>query len=317
MTAAGWFPADPIPCASSLRIAVDSGLRRPDDDAPVSNLYLFGRQQDLAFEQPVGGSPGGTAPWSGRALEQTGDSHRPAWVGSATFDERVGLSYTTGQVTHHIGPDVDQERDRITTDAKGRMGAGRPLCRRVPRTTLRQKWRRRPLAHRWTVGSGGSANWRRGVRRFGDGDAETLSGACAAWALAKQAWNLVQREFGGSDGPRERLRREVSSHKSVPEIVMFVRHGEKPAHGSPPHGVNHHGEPDEHSLSVRGSTRAGALAGLFAHGPAKSHPHIVQPGRVFATRPTHEAKSKREKYTADAGGRAPEGSRDGLLRTRR
>ena len=79
---------------------------------------------------------------------------------------------------------------------------------------------------------------------------------------------------------------------------MFVRHGEKPAHGSPPHGVNHHGEPDEQSVSVRGWTRAGALAGLFAHAPAKSHPHIVQPGRVFATRPTHEAKSKREKYTA-------------------
>ena len=90
----------------------------------------------------------------------------------------------------------------------------------------------------------------------------------------------------------------VARQTSVPEIVMFVRHGEKPGQGSPPHGVNHHGEPDEHSLSVRGWTRAGALAGLFAHAPAKSHPHIVQPGRVFATRPTHEAKSKREKYTA-------------------
>jgi hypothetical protein len=41
---------------------------------------------------------------------------RPAWFGSATFDERVGLSYTTGQVTHHIGPDVDAERDRIMTE---------------------------------------------------------------------------------------------------------------------------------------------------------------------------------------------------------
>ncbi len=38
------------------------------------------------------------------------------WFGSATFDERVGLSYTTGQVTHHIGPDVDAERDRIVAE---------------------------------------------------------------------------------------------------------------------------------------------------------------------------------------------------------
>jgi hypothetical protein len=35
------------------------------------------------------------------------------WFGSVTFDERVGLSHTTGQVTHHIGPDLDAERDRL------------------------------------------------------------------------------------------------------------------------------------------------------------------------------------------------------------
>ena len=58
MTAAGWYPADPITFASSLRIAADTVLRRPDDDAPVSNLFLFGRKQDLAFEQPLAGGPG-------------------------------------------------------------------------------------------------------------------------------------------------------------------------------------------------------------------------------------------------------------------
>ena len=35
------------------------------------------------------------------------------WLGSVTLDERVGLSHTTGQVTHHISPDVDEERDRL------------------------------------------------------------------------------------------------------------------------------------------------------------------------------------------------------------
>jgi hypothetical protein len=35
------------------------------------------------------------------------------WFGAVTFDERVGLSHTTGQVTHHIGPDLDAERDRL------------------------------------------------------------------------------------------------------------------------------------------------------------------------------------------------------------
>jgi broad specificity phosphatase PhoE len=90
----------------------------------------------------------------------------------------------------------------------------------------------------------------------------------------------------------------MANHHEAPEIIMFVRHGEKPGDGSPPHGVDHHGEKDEHSLSVQGWTRAGALASLFAHAPSKSHPHIVPPGRIFATRPTHEAKSKREMNTA-------------------
>ena len=58
MSAAGWHPADPITLRSSARIAADTVLHRPDDDAPVSNLFLFGRKQDLAFEQPVGGSLG-------------------------------------------------------------------------------------------------------------------------------------------------------------------------------------------------------------------------------------------------------------------
>ena len=66
-----------------------------------------------------------------------------------------------------------------------------------------------------------------------------------------------------------------------------------------PHiGVNHHGEHDGHSLSVQGWTRAGALAGLFAHAPSKAHPYVVQPKRIIATKPTDEAKSKREIDTA-------------------
>src|SRR5262245_46088147 len=57
MLKAGWFPADPITLKSSLRIAGDTVLRRPYDDAPVSSLYLWGRKQDLAFEQPIGDDP--------------------------------------------------------------------------------------------------------------------------------------------------------------------------------------------------------------------------------------------------------------------
>ena len=115
MTAAGWFPADPITLATSVRIAADSVLRRSDDDAPVSNLFLFGRKQDLAFEQPVGGGPRQRHHVRFWRWDKLYDG-RPAWIGAATFDERVGLSHTTGQVTHHISPDVDAERDRIANE---------------------------------------------------------------------------------------------------------------------------------------------------------------------------------------------------------
>jgi hypothetical protein len=115
MQAAGWSPADPITLQTSLRIAADSVLRRPDPDAPVSNLFLFGRRQDLAFEQPVGDSPRQRHHVRFWRWDRDIDG-RAAWFGSATYDERVGLSYTTGQVTHHIGPDVDAERDRIARE---------------------------------------------------------------------------------------------------------------------------------------------------------------------------------------------------------
>jgi len=115
LTAAKWFPADPITLRTSLRIAMHSVFRRPDDEAPVSDLFLFGRKQDLAFAQPVGDSPRQRHHVRFWRWDREEDG-RPVWFGAATFDERVGLSHTTGQITHHIGPDVDAERDLIMTE---------------------------------------------------------------------------------------------------------------------------------------------------------------------------------------------------------
>jgi hypothetical protein len=109
MTEAGLYPADPITFRTSMRIIAASV---PDDDAPVSNLFLFDRKQDLAFEQPVGGGPRQRHHMRFWRWDQMYDG-RTAWIGAATFDVRVGFSHTTGQVTHHIGPDVDAERDLI------------------------------------------------------------------------------------------------------------------------------------------------------------------------------------------------------------
>jgi len=115
MTAAGWDPADLLTFRTSVRIVVDTVFRRPDDKAPVSNLFLFGRREDLAFEKPVGHSPKERHHvrfW----LTDKLDDGTPVWIGSAAFDIGVELSRTTGQVTHHIAPDLDAERDLLVSD---------------------------------------------------------------------------------------------------------------------------------------------------------------------------------------------------------
>ncbi|HAN71545.1 MAG TPA: hypothetical protein DCQ36_08140 [Actinobacteria bacterium] len=84
----------------------------------------------------------------------------------------------------------------------------------------------------------------------------------------------------------------------APTTMMFLRHGEKPGEHGAPFGVDQHGNADPHSLSVRGWTRAGALAALFDHVPAPGRPALARPQRVLATQPTHDYRSKRERDTA-------------------
>src|SRR5439155_24507659 len=88
--AAGWSPADPITLRSSLGIAESVVLDRPDPDAPISTLLLFGRHQDLAFEKEVGTSARERNRVRFWRTNLTTDGGRPVWVGAATFDRGVG-----------------------------------------------------------------------------------------------------------------------------------------------------------------------------------------------------------------------------------
>lgn len=113
LKATGWMSADPLGVKSDLRIAADTVLERPYPEAPVSDLYLFGRREDLAFEQPVGSDPRRRHHvrfWRSPSVEGDG---RAVWLGAVTLDVRVGISSRTGQITHHISAEVDAERDRL------------------------------------------------------------------------------------------------------------------------------------------------------------------------------------------------------------
>jgi hypothetical protein len=119
MLAAGWYPADPLTLKSCLEMAEAAVLKRTYDDAPVSNLFLFGRKEDLALSNLLATTPRKRHHVRFWKWDKLGPDDRPVGFGSATYDERVGLSHTTGEVTHHIAPDIDSERDHLMRDLEG------------------------------------------------------------------------------------------------------------------------------------------------------------------------------------------------------
>ncbi|KSV87718.1 LssY C-terminal domain-containing protein [Sinorhizobium sp. GL28] len=114
--AAGWDAADKVTLRSSVDIGLSVVLDRPDLDAPVSPLFYEGRKQDLAFEKPVGRSADQRNHVRFWQTATPAEGGGPLWLGSASFDRGVGLSHDTGQITHHIGPDLDAERDLVIGD---------------------------------------------------------------------------------------------------------------------------------------------------------------------------------------------------------
>ncbi|MEI5582842.1 MULTISPECIES: LssY C-terminal domain-containing protein [unclassified Agromyces] len=128
MGAGGWTRADEVTLGSSWRIVTSTLSRRSYDEAPVSPLFLFGRQQDFAYQQEVAGNP---AKRHHVRFWRTADGwllpggRRVDWLAAGTFDRAVGFSLFTLQVTHKIDADIDVERDHIIrtlTDADVGVG---------------------------------------------------------------------------------------------------------------------------------------------------------------------------------------------------
>src|SRR5258708_3097021 len=107
---ASWLIPDPITSQTSAKIAGDSLAHRSYPTAPVSNLYVFGRVQDLAFEKP------------------TNDVQNRGHIRISKTDTLIDLqpvllrpppSHTRLELTispHYIAPTVDLERNAVGAD---------------------------------------------------------------------------------------------------------------------------------------------------------------------------------------------------------
>ncbi|MFI1920004.1 hypothetical protein [Nocardia sp. NPDC020380] len=86
-------------------------------------------------------------------------------------------------------------------------------------------------------------------------------------------------------------------------LVMIIRHAEKPTGSGAPYGLTADGDQDPESLTVRGWTRAGALTGLFDPRTVDATPAVLRSGlarptTIFAADPgSHGSKRPLETIT--------------------
>jgi hypothetical protein len=133
MQRAGWLLADKRKVSSIIKVLRSGLLHFPYPSAPMSNLFLFGRKQDLGFvlpidnkrfrrhhvrfwattykhEEPVSKS---SIDWNQRKSQLGFDADNIIWIGAASYDIGLSIIRHNAQVTHLVHPDTDEERELI------------------------------------------------------------------------------------------------------------------------------------------------------------------------------------------------------------
>ncbi|HTZ89888.1 MAG TPA: LssY C-terminal domain-containing protein [Alloacidobacterium sp.] len=111
--AAGWTAVDKTTQDAIVHGLIATLSHEAYTEMPMSILYLFGRQQDLSYARAdplaVAAIRHHLRVWKSA---ETVDG-KPLWVGSATHDNGFEKDQRNGNVTHHIDPNIDAERDFI------------------------------------------------------------------------------------------------------------------------------------------------------------------------------------------------------------
>lgn len=139
---AGWSTADRLDIASSWRMTRAFLLNSPYPTAPFSTLYLFGRRQDIGFQQPIDNSPRKRHHIRFWALSlthseddmtaasfwlntDTPPTDQPVlWVGAGTRDTGLSLTRLTFQITHATDSDTNAEREHIVAQLRSKRVIG-------------------------------------------------------------------------------------------------------------------------------------------------------------------------------------------------
>jgi hypothetical protein len=101
--------------------------------APVSQLYLFGRAEDLAFEKMLNTFLKRHHLRLWRTTVTTADG-REIWLGASTHDIGLDVEVQHGVVSHAIDPNLDTERTKVGADlmAGGLVAAEQLVSRPNP-----------------------------------------------------------------------------------------------------------------------------------------------------------------------------------------
>jgi len=127
----GWAEAEKLTGKSMFETVRAVMANKGYGTAPVSQLYLFGRAEDLAFQKMLNTFAKRHHLRLWRSPATTADG-REIWLGAATHD--VGMDVRPGVVSHAIDPEIDKERDKVGADlaATGRVSVLRPVTRPNP-----------------------------------------------------------------------------------------------------------------------------------------------------------------------------------------
>lgn len=121
MTNAGWEQADARTLKTMFRIVAAAIMGRSYPNAPVSDLFVFGKKQDLVFQIQEDGNPRKRHHvrfWRVPRAWYLPGGYKVDWVGAATYDDAVGISLFTWQITHSIDANIDVERDFLISSLR-------------------------------------------------------------------------------------------------------------------------------------------------------------------------------------------------------